>query len=48
MPRPCPSRGQALRLYCDVAAGVLHNPTPETVLRALGSADFVSADSFRR
>jgi alkylation response protein AidB-like acyl-CoA dehydrogenase len=36
------------RLYRDVAAGVLHNPTPDTVLRALGSADFVSADSFAR
>jgi len=36
------------RLYRDVAAGVLHNPAPDTVLRALGSADFLSADSFTR
>jgi len=36
------------RLYRDVAAGVLHNPTPDTVLRALGSADFTSPGSFTR
>jgi alkylation response protein AidB-like acyl-CoA dehydrogenase len=42
-------RGSVIeRLYRDVAAGVLHNPTPDTVLRALGSADFVSPDSFTR
>ena len=36
------------RLYRDVVAGVLHNPTPAAVLRALGSVGFVSADSFTR
>jgi alkylation response protein AidB-like acyl-CoA dehydrogenase len=36
------------RLYRDVAAGVLHNPTPDTVLRALGSAGFTSPGSFTR
>ncbi len=42
-------RGSVIeRLYRDVTAGVLHNPTPDTVLRALGSADFVSAGSFTR
>jgi alkylation response protein AidB-like acyl-CoA dehydrogenase len=42
-------RGSVIeRLYRDVAAGVLHNPTSDTVLRALGSADFVSPDSFTR
>ena len=42
-------RGSVIeRLYRDVAAGVLHNPTPDTVLRALGSADFVSPGSFAR
>jgi alkylation response protein AidB-like acyl-CoA dehydrogenase len=42
-------RGSVIeRLYRDVAAGVLHNPTPDTVLRALGSPDFLSPDSFTR
>ena len=42
-------RGSVIeRLYRDVAAGVLHNPTPDTVLRALGSADFTSPGSFTR
>jgi len=36
------------RLYRDVAAGVLHNPSPDTVLRALGSPDFTGRETFAR
>lgn len=36
------------RLYRDVAAGVLHNPSPDTVLRALGSPDLVRRETFAR
>jgi len=36
------------RLYRDVAAGVLHNPSPDTVLRALGSPDLTGRETFAR
>jgi len=36
------------RLYREVAAGTLHNPTQETILRALGSPDLTSRESFAR
>jgi alkylation response protein AidB-like acyl-CoA dehydrogenase len=36
------------RLYRDVAAGALHNPTQEVILRALGSPDFTRRESFSR
>ena len=36
------------RLYREVAAGAQHNPTQETVLRALGSPDLTSRESFAR
>ena len=36
------------RLYRDVAAGVLHNPSPDTVLRALGSPDLTGPGTFAR
>lgn len=36
------------RLYRDVAAGALHNPSQDTIVRALGSPDFTSRESFAR
>jgi alkylation response protein AidB-like acyl-CoA dehydrogenase len=36
------------RLYRDVAAGALHNPSQDTIIRALGSPDFTRRESFTR
>jgi len=36
------------QLYREVAAGAQHNPTQETILRALGSPDLTSRESFAR
>ncbi|MCX5043502.1 acyl-CoA/acyl-ACP dehydrogenase [Aldersonia sp. NBC_00410] len=36
------------RLYRDVAAGVLHNPTPDTIRATLGSPNFVALETFDR
>ncbi|MFT3899376.1 MAG: acyl-CoA dehydrogenase family protein [Gordonia sp. (in: high G+C Gram-positive bacteria)] len=42
-------RGSVIeRLYRDVAAGVFHNPTPDTVRRTLGSPELLSRDTFDR
>lgn len=36
------------RLYRDVAAGALHNPSQDLIVRVLGSADFTRRESFAR
>ena len=42
-------RGSVIeRLYRDVIAGTLHNPSPDLVRRTLGTAAFTGADSFHR
>lgn len=42
-------RGSVIeRLYRDVAAGTLHVPGEDLIVRALGSPDFTARESFRR